>query len=208
MEPRASMVDLAFALAGKALPRDHRRPLGDAVASLLPWLADTPGAGVHELKVVAGHGEPALLSQRARLLLRVPRDRLAETAALAGRDLEIGGHRLRLGAPALRELLPHPTLYAGLVASAADIATDDPDELRFLDAVAGELDTLGIACQRICGSARQSDSGEARVAGFALMLHALSPADSLRVLERGLGPHRHLGCGLFVPHRNAAAVGA
>jgi hypothetical protein len=46
------------------------------------------------------------------------------------------------------------------------------------------------------------------IAGFSLMLHGLSVADSLRVQRAGIGPHRLLGCGIFVPHRSAAAVGA
>jgi hypothetical protein len=46
------------------------------------------------------------------------------------------------------------------------------------------------------------------VTGYSLMLDGLSPADSLRVLEAGLGRHRRLGCGLFVPHKSAAAVRA
>ena len=40
------------------------------------------------------------------------------------------------------------------------------------------------------------------------MLHGLSAADSLTVQRAGIGPHRALGCGLFVPHKSAAAVGA
>ncbi|MCE3273209.1 MAG: Cas6 Crispr, partial [Ramlibacter sp.] len=36
----------------------------------------------------------------------------------------------------------------------------------------------------------------------------LTRAESLRVLRRGIGPQRLLGCGLFVPHKSAAAVGA
>jgi hypothetical protein len=38
------------------------------------------------------------------------------------------------------------------------------------------------------------------------MLDALSVDDARRVLDHGLGTHRSLGCGLFVPHRSAAAV--
>jgi hypothetical protein len=40
------------------------------------------------------------------------------------------------------------------------------------------------------------------------MLSGLNAAQSLRVLRQGVGPHRLLGCGLFVPHKSAAAVGA
>jgi hypothetical protein len=39
------------------------------------------------------------------------------------------------------------------------------------------------------------------------MLDGLNAAHSLRVLEAGLGPHRRLGCGLFVPHKSSVAVG-
>jgi hypothetical protein len=39
------------------------------------------------------------------------------------------------------------------------------------------------------------------------MLHGLGAADSLAVQEAGLGAHRALGCGLFVPHKSVVAVG-
>jgi hypothetical protein len=41
---------------------------------------------------------------------------------------------------------------------------------------------------------------------FSLMLHALPPDQSLRLQHHGLGVHRLLGCGIFVPHKSAAAV--
>ena len=43
---------------------------------------------------------------------------------------------------------------------------------------------------------------------FSLMLDRLSPADALQMLEHGVGPHRLWGCGLFIPHKSAAAVAA
>ncbi len=60
----------------------------------------------------------------------------------------------------------------------------------------------------MCGKRQQRDSGAGAVVGFSLMLHGLSAADSLTVQRVGIGPHRALGCGLFVPHKSAAAVGA
>jgi hypothetical protein len=39
------------------------------------------------------------------------------------------------------------------------------------------------------------------------MLDGLVADQSLIVLEAGLGAHRRLGCGLFVGHKSAAAVG-
>ena len=204
--PPATMVDAVFPLAGRSLPRDHRLALADALEAAAPWLRELPAAGLHPVNLVPGTGEPALLSQRARLLLRVPRTHVASLADLAGRELDVAGHRVRLGEPHLRELLPHNTLYAHFVAAGA--ATGDEDEAAFLAAVNAELDALGAACRRICGRRQRIRGGERALVGFSLMLHGLAAADALRVLEAGVGGHRRLGAGVFVPHRSAAAVGA
>jgi CRISPR-associated protein Cas6 len=201
------VIDLVFPLAGRSLPRDHRVALAEALDRLAPWLSDTPGAGPHPVNLVHGGGEPALLSQRARLVLRVPRERADELgAALAGRTLDIAGHTVQLGAPHARELLPHGTLYAHFVA--ADPAVGD-DEAAFLDACHQALDALGADSRRICGRRQRIHAGlAAPLVGYSLMLHGLAGDDALRVLRAGVGAHRRLGCGLFVPHRSAAAVGA
>jgi CRISPR-associated protein Cas6 len=196
------MVDVAFALEADdlpSLPLRHRQALAEALERALPWLAGAAGAGVHRLNVSAGGGPRALLSRRTRLTLRVPRSRADEVAALAGTELAVGAQRLRLGGPHVRELLPWGTLYAHFVAA------DDGDEGAFLEAVGRELEALGVPCRAICGRRQELEAGALQ--GFSLMLDGLSPADALRVLERGLGPHRELGCGVFVPHKSAAAVG-
>lgn len=194
------MIDIAFALEGRRVPREHRRALADAVESLLPWLAATPGAGVHRLNVAAGGGPEALLSQRTRLVLRVPREREADAGALSGAELMLGAHRVRVGAAQTRELLPWSTLYAHVVA-----ATDD-DELHFLESVTDELQALGVPCRPICGRRQVLEYGALH--GYSLMLDGLSAEGALRILQAGVGAHRLLGCGLFVPHKSAAAVGS
>ncbi len=69
-----------------------------------------------------------------------------------------------------------------------------------------ELESLGVQCRAICGLRHLLEGG--RLAGYSLMLDALSPVQSLTMLEAGIGGHRRLGCGVFVGHRSAAAVGA
>lgn len=195
-----SMLDVAFDVEGEAPARDYRRGLAAALEAALPWLAAEPGAGVHRLNLAVG-GQAVLLSRRTRLTLRVPRARAPEVEALAGRVLAVDPGQLRLGRPHRRELLPHGTLYAHLVA-----ATGDADEAGFLEAAESELAALGVHCRANCGRRATLESGT--VHGYSLMLDRLSEADSTRVLEAGLGPYRRLGCGLFVPHKSAAAVGA
>jgi len=198
----ASLVDLAFPARGRVLPRDHRALLGGALAARLPWLGVTPGTGLHHLNVAATEGPQVLLSARTRLTLRVPReDAEAVAAALAGQTLDVGGQPLTLGAPQQRELLAHRTLYAHFVAAPS------ADEPAFLAMVNEELRALGVACRPVVGR-RQEVAGDAgSLTGFSLMLDGLSQADALRVLLQGLGAHRRMGCGLFVPHKSAAAVG-
>jgi CRISPR-associated protein Cas6 len=195
------MVDVHLPLRGREIPRDHRLLLADALARALPWLADDPGTAIHPVRLVPGGAARSLLSSRARLVIRVRRERVADLAALGGHTLDLAGCALQLGAPHVRELLPHATLYAHFVDAGA------ADEAAFLESVAEQLVQLDAACHRVCGrEQRLLGPGEA-LHGFSLMLHGLRAAASLRVQEQGLGAHRLMGCGVFVPHKSAAAVG-
>lgn len=196
-----AMVDVSFALQGRALPRDHRWALARSLACTLPALADDPRTAVHPVKLVHGAGEPALLSARARLVLRVPREGVEAVLPLAGRALDVGGCDIRLGRAQIRELLPHTTLYAHFVD--AGVA----DEAGFLAAMSEELARLKVRCPVVCGREQQLSGPQQALHGYSLMLHGLREASALRILEHGLGAHRLMGCGVFVPHKSAAAVG-
>ncbi|MDH5539897.1 MAG: type I-MYXAN CRISPR-associated protein Cas6/Cmx6 [Rhizobacter sp.] len=197
-----AVVDVAFPLRGQSLPRDHGEALADALGRLLPWLETEPTAGIHMVKVVPGDGPDGLLSGRARLLIRLPRARQEELDRLVGLALTIGRCELQLGAPKAFDLVPHGTLYAPMVAAERD------DEAAFMQDVAQQLASLGVDCHCICGKRRQVHRQGVPIAGFSLMLHGLKPAQSILLQRVGLGPHRRLGCGIFVPHKSAAAVGS
>lgn len=198
----STWVDVAFPLAGGPMPHAYREALHRALALACPWLAQVAGAAVHPLKLSTGGGGAALLSGRTRLVLRLPPDKAEQARGLQGTrlGLGLGEAELRLGAPVLRPVLPWGTLYAHLVVSAAG------DEAGFMAAVALELQGLGVRGRAICGR-RQAWAAEG-LAGHGLMVDGLSAADSLRLQRHGLGSHRHLGCGVFVPHKSAAAVGS
>lgn len=199
-QERAGMVDVVFALTGDTLPHEHRNALAAALSLRLPWLADEPRAGIHRLNLVAGSDGEDIVSQRTRLVLRLPRESSPAAFALAGTDLDVAGHRLRLGPAHRRELLPHGTVYAHLVATGA------ANEALFLQQVGAELAAMEVRCWPICGRWQSAEAPV--VTGCSLMLDGLRPEHALRVMERGLGRHRQLGCGVFVPHRSAAPVGA
>ena len=196
-----ALVEAVFPLEGKALPRDYAQALQHALAEQLSWLRSDAGAGIHPLKLVSGPESLALLSQRTRLILRVDANRLDDLKALCGVQLDVTGHALRLGAVHLRTLQPLATLYAYRVAAVS------ADESEFMQAMEAELTALAIAGERVCGKRHSLRVDGLEMTTFSMMLHGLVAEQSLRLQQHGLGNHRLLGCGLFVPHKSAAAVG-
>ena len=196
----STSVDVVFPLEGVFLPRDHAQLLRDALCSQWPMLERENQVGIHAIKLVSGSDDPAMLSRRTKLLLRVPTLLAAKLLTTQGVDLRVDGQTLRLGQPHTRELQPHATLYA------YQVAASSADEVAFMADVTRELASLEIAGERVCGKHQHMTLSGAVVNTFSLMLHNLRPEQSLRVQEHGIGPHRLLGCGLFIPHKSAAAV--
>ena len=194
------VVDVLFPLQGHAVARDHAQALRQAVVQLWPWLEHEPLAAIHPLKLVPGTEALGLLSRRARLALRVQADRMDELAAASGLQLEVQGQRLLLGEPQLRDLRPHSAMYAYRVAA------DGPDEAAFMARVGRELDRLGIAAARVCGKHQRLQLQDGPLDAFSLLLHEMTLQDALQLQQQGLGEHRLFGCGVFVPHKSAAAV--
>jgi CRISPR-associated protein Cas6 len=194
-------VDVLYAIDGTTLPRDYRSELMAAVVRCLPWLDAEAGAGIHPIRAARDDDGQLLLPRRAKLVMRLPRERLAAAAALSGRELDVGGRSLTVGAAVVRNLIAHGTLYAHFVAAGGD------DEQAFVAETSARLSELGIPAKLVCGKRHAFAAGARQVVGYSLMLHDLSPAHSLIVQQIGLGSDRLLGCGIFVPHRSAAAVG-
>jgi hypothetical protein len=81
------------------------------------------------------------------------------------------------------------------------------DEIEFLATCRAELARRQLGGQPVAGRACRMKTAAGEVHGFALMLHGLKRAESVAIQESGLGSHRLLGCGLFIPHKSIAAVG-
>jgi len=194
------VVDVAFAVQGGPIEREYAAALHETVAAALPWLEQEPAAGIHPLRGATVVDGLLCVGARTRLILRVPAARAQASFALEGRSLALR-EPLIVGRAQTRALLPHRTLYCPLV------VTGDEAEERFLATVLQEVAARRIACEVIVGRAgsRRVTAGAQR--GFSVMLHGVSAESSLRAQEEGVGGYRMFGCGLFVPHRSADAVG-
>jgi CRISPR-associated protein Cas6 len=193
-------VDVVFALQGGPVALDYADLLWRAVRAPLPWLADEESAGIHPLAGVSGGDKEIYLTQRARLTLRLPRQRLAAAEALSGSRLDLGGPVV-VGAATVKPLSQITTLYSPFV------TVGTADELAFLTACQAALAADSIAARLVCGKAHRGQGGGTEWQGFSLMLFALSIENSLRVQQQGLGSERKRGCGIFVPHKAVNAVG-
>ena len=205
------VVDVAFNISCRTLPVDHAYALSQSIQRALPWFADEDGAGLHTIHAAdSGNGwmrpeDPQALlylSQRIKLVLRLPKQRVDAVSTLVGQTLDVAGHGLRIDKMTVRPLWRITTLFSRYVA----ICSDD-DETAFLKAAIEQLGALGIRpTKMLCGMTTNIATPEGALKTRGLMLAELTFDESMLLQQRGLGPQRKLGCGLFLPHKDIGEV--
>jgi CRISPR-associated protein Cas6 len=206
------IVDLSFAVGCKCLPMDHAYALSEALQQALPWLAGEADAGLHLIHgAESGNGwyrpqdsEGALihLSRRTRMSLRLPKERIDDAAALQGAVLDVAGYPLEVGASTVKKLSSLPTLFARHVIAAADLS-----EQAFLEQVVAELRDLDIRVTKLmCGKSHDLRGPDGITHTRSVMIADLDPEESVRLQQKGIGPGRKIGCGLFIPHKGIKPV--
>lgn len=205
------VVDVAYRIQCRNLPVDHAWALSQAVLQVLPWIEDEPGAGVHTIHVAdSGNGwqrpdgadDLLCLSRRTRLVVRLPGARLAAAEALVGRTLNVSGHALTIEKSTVKPLVAIQTVFSRYV-----VGAEGEDESTFLQKALRELGMQGIQPKKmLCGIEKRIDTPDQPIHTRSLMIADLALTDSLRLQQRGLGPRRSLGCGLFLPHKDIREV--
>jgi CRISPR-associated protein Cas6 len=198
----ASVSDVQFELKGDALPMDHAWTLYQGLLSLAPWLADEDAIGIHPVLGIHTGGGDMILNHRAKLVVRSPARWLEDLVKLEGQSFLVGGRTLTLGKSRIKPLTLHTPLYAHTLCTGHD------DERIFTQDVMRGLDMMNINTRFICGKPQKFFDGEKIATGFSLMLHGLPIEHAIRVQQQGLGLHRKLGCGIFIPHKSITAVGS
>ncbi len=194
------MVDVVFDLTAEMLPPGHEWPLYQAVSRLAPWFGDSPHSGIHPIRGTRAEDGTLVVAKRAKLVVRMPRDRVCAASILEGATLGLGSTTARLGQGTFRKFRPSPTLYSPRV------ATGDAEEMAFAVRIAGELEALGIRGSIICGKRVEVAYGQGVVAAYSVAVTGLNEADSILLQSAGLGIARPVGCGLFVPHKTISAA--
>ncbi|MBU0498670.1 MAG: type I-MYXAN CRISPR-associated protein Cas6/Cmx6 [Gammaproteobacteria bacterium] len=207
-----AVMDLSFQMNCRHLPVDHAYALSTALRQALPWLDEEPLAAIH-LVYAAGsqngwmrprHSPDELLhlSRRARLCLRLPRTRITDAQRLTGTTLNIAGHPLTLGRALPRSLSKLGTLFARHIH-----CEPEQGEGAFLQDMARELAVLGVHVRKaLCGLGMEFHTPEGPLFTRSLMLADLPFAESIRLQQQGVGRHRLMGCGIFIPHKDIDPV--
>jgi CRISPR-associated protein Cas6 len=205
------VVDVSFKLICRQLPTTHAWELAQALYSALPWLKDEPEAGIHQIHgATSGNGwerpadgELIHLSRRSRMHLRVPKQRIEATQSLTGTSLDIAGHALEVGESTIKPLQPQATIFSRYV-----IVPSGLDENGFLDMLVNELQKRGIHVRKmLCGIGHTLSTPEQDYETRSVMIADLDKQTSIELQETGIGPGRHLGCGIFLPHKGIKPVG-
>jgi CRISPR-associated protein Cas6 len=201
-----NVLDLIFKINCASLPVDHAWSLSEAIFRELPWFADEPQAGLHLVHgAESGNGwerpndgaDTLYLSRRTPLILRLPKERLDDAAALSGKILEIDGFTMEIAQAHSRFLAMTRTLYCRHL-----ICETMQSEEAFLENAAESLHALNLGFKKIlCGKGNRFTTPDAPFTTRSLMVAGLSLDDAVTLQEYGIGPHRSRGFGLFVPHK-------
>lgn len=206
------VVDLVFKLDCKMLPLEHAYALSQAIQSVLDWIETDALAGIHQIHVAeSGNGwmrpedpsnEVLHLSHRTRMSLRVPSERIEDARQLTGRTLDIDGYRLTIGEASIKPLSDLTPLFSRYV-----ICDTELSEEQFLTAVAEELQTMDIPVKKMmAGKQHVIKTPDADLYTRSVMVAELDKTHAVRLQQRGIGPGRHLGCGIFLPQKGIKPV--
>ena len=201
------VVDLVFAIKARTLPVDHAYALSQAIIEKLTWLQEEPLAGVHTIHVAESangwfrpnNPEQVLYpSRRTKLTIRVPKHRIDDAKVLSGQSLDIAGHVLTIDKVSIRPLSDITTLFSRNVMS-----SDCETEEKFVQYIVAALSELNIRPKKmLCGTEKMIQTPEGKLRTRSLMLADLTFEQSIGLQEQGLSTHRHMGCGIFLPHKD------
>ncbi|MFV2005214.1 MAG: type I-MYXAN CRISPR-associated protein Cas6/Cmx6 [Gammaproteobacteria bacterium] len=205
------VVDLSYKIDCKQIPTCHAWGLSQALYTALPWIKEYPDLGIHQIHGAASgngwerpaDGELIHLSRRTRMSLRVPKSRTDDANELVGKTLDVAGHSIVVGEMTTKQIDPFATIFSRHIVTSEDMSEED-----FLQWIVDALKTRDIQTRKLlCGIGHEFEANGKKIVTRSLMIADLDKATSIVLQETGIGPHRHLGCGIFVPHKGIKAVG-
>ncbi len=194
-------IELAFPVMGQNLPIDHGYQLYSALKYRLMQLKDWDDISI---KIILGKLDPNKrnelnLTDRSKLIIRLPSEKVPSVYSFSGKSLTIGKHKIRLGIPEMNFLQPKPNLRSHIV-----VIRGYQEPQSFLEAAKRQLEELKIDA-KIQLITKQDGTPKFKTVkvkqtliGFGVEANNLRETDSIILQEKGLGGKHKMGCGVFV----------
>jgi CRISPR-associated protein Cas6 len=210
---RLAVVDLLFDLQAREIPVDHAWALSAAITARVPEALDDGRIGVHSIHVAGSQNgwerpdfsteERLIVSRRTKFTLRVPQDMVdIISERLRGAHFDLHGCDVVLGSAKERAISKQSTLFSRYV-----LSDSEEEEMDFLQRVAAELAQRGIRIKKaLCGKQQRIYAPDGPLSSRSLLLAQLSADDSIELQQSGIGSGRHMGFGIFIPHKGIEAV--
>lgn len=196
-----TFINVQFPVQGKKLPAVHGYLLYSAISQAIPDLHETDWLGIEQISgFPSDKGVITLPNRGARLSLRIPADKFGEVIPLAGKRLEIDGHKIRIGIPIARPFTSASALYSRIVTIRG--FTEIPGFLEAAKKQINELKidtTLELPAEDMSRHRRIIIIKNRKIVGFSLIAKGLNEEDSLKLQTHGIGGKRSMGCGIFNP---------
>ena len=194
-------IELTFTVIGQSLPIDHGYQLYSALKHRLMQLKDWDDISIKTIsgKLDRDTRNQLNLTDRSKLLIRLPSEKVPFVYSFSGKALSIGKHKIRLGIPEMNFLQPKSRLRSHIVLIRG---YEEPNE--FLAAAKRQIEALNISAdiKLVCKKDGTPKPKTIRVkqtlVGFGIEANNLSETDSIILQEKGLGGKHKMGCGVFV----------
>jgi CRISPR-associated protein Cas6 len=142
------------------------------------------------------------LSRRTKLVLRLPKERIKEATRLTGEVLDVGGHSMRIGEATTHPLSRSTSLFARRV-----LIEEEEEEASFIQRQIDAMHTMAVHPKKILpGLAHPMQTPKGQLCARLLSVEGLTLEESFQLQMQGLGEHKYLGCGIFIPHKPLANV--
>ncbi len=210
-----AIIDLVFDIKCKELPVDHAHELSEALIKKVPILETDERCAIHSIHMAGSQngwerpdpklGQKLILSKRTKLTIRIPGDFREEIDKnLIEASISIDGNQLTIGKSKIKKLSKQTTIFARHIALEEN---EDKDENKFLVRIVKDLKSRDVRVKKaLCGITQEISIPGGSVLTRSIMLAELSIEDSIRLQQEGLGSHKTLGCGIFIPHKGIDAV--
>ena len=194
-------IELSFPVIGQNLAIDHGYQLYSAFKYRLAQLKDWDDISIKTISGKLDHHKrnEINLTDRSRLLIRLPAEKIPFVYSFSGKSLTIGKHKIRLGIPEMNFLQPKSKLRSHIVVI-SNYQEPDP----FFQAAQRQLEKLNIQAEiKLIANQegfpkRKTIKVNQTLVGFGIEITNLREEDSLTLLEKGLGGKQKMGCGVFV----------